>query len=120
MKAKLIKILVISAVFAFFSAGVSMAQERRGGRQNTVKAKAYSHYKQDKNHKVEHDKNLKKYDGHKHYPTHYSCPQCRPVVLRHHHHQYSTYRNYRPTTGIIWILSVVDPNMAFSIGVKGR
>ncbi len=119
MKAKLVKIILVTAVIAFFSAGVSMAQDRRSGRQNNVKAKAYSHYKQDTNHKIEHNKNFKKYDGHKHYSKRYSCPQCRPVVLRNHH-QYGTFRIYRPTTAIIWTLSVVDPSMAFSIGVRGR
>jgi hypothetical protein len=67
MQAKLVKIILVTAVIAFFSAGISMAQDRRGGRQNIVKAKAYSHYKQDKNHKFEHNKNFKKYYSHKHY-----------------------------------------------------
>jgi len=120
MKAKHVKIILITAVIAFFSVGVSMAQDRRGGRQNTLKAKAYSHYKQDKNHKFEHNKNFKKYVGHTHYSKHYSCPQCRPVVVHNHHHHYSTYRNYRPHNGIFWNLSVVDPNVAFSFGVMGR
>jgi hypothetical protein len=120
MKAKHVKIILITAVIAFFSAGVSMAQDRRGGRQNNVKAKAYTHYKQDKNHELDHSKSFKKYEGHKHYSKHYSCPQCRPVVLHNYHRHYSTYRNYRPHSGIFWNLSVVDPNVAFSIGVKGR
>lgn len=120
MKSKAIKIIVIAAVFAFFSAGVSIAQDRRGGRQNNVKAKAYTHYKQAKNHKFEHSKNFKKFVGHTHYSKHYSCPQCRPVVVHNYHRHYSTYRNYRPHTGIFWNLSVVDPNVAFSFGVVGR
>ena len=120
MKAKLVKIILVTAVIAFFSAGVSMAQERRGGRQNNVKAKAYSHYKQDKNHKFEHNKNFKKYDGHKHYSKQYSCPKCRPVVVHNYHPHYSTYSNYRPPTVIFWNLSAVNPNVAFSIGVVGR
>ena len=120
MKAKLVKIILITAVVAFFSSGVSMAQDRVGGRQNNVKAKAYTHYKQDKNHKFEHNKSFKKYVGHTHYSKHYSCPQCRPVVVHNLHPHYSTYRNYRSQTGIFWNLSVVDPNVAFSIGVLGR
>ena len=120
MKVKLVKIILVAAVIAFFSAGVSMAQDRRDGRQNNVKAKAYSHYKQDKNHKFERNTNFKKYDGHKHYSKQYSCPQCRPVVVHNYHPHYSTYRNYRPPTGIIWSLSVADPNVAFVIGVMGR
>ena len=120
MKAKLVKIILVTAVIAFCSAGVSMAQDRRGGRQNNVKAKAYTHYKQDKNHKFEHNKNFKKYVGHAHYSKHYSCLQCRPVVVNNYHPHYSTYRNYRPPTGIFWNLSVVDPNVAFSIVVLGR
>ncbi|MGB5424997.1 MAG: hypothetical protein WBN03_22720 [Desulfobacterales bacterium] len=120
MKAKLVKIILITAVIAFFSAGVSMAQDRRGGHQNTQKNHQYSHYKPDKHYRYEHKKHFKKYGGHKHYSKNYSCFQCRPVVLHSHHPHYSTYRNYRPYTGIVWQLSVVDPNMAFSIGVKGR
>jgi len=116
MKSKAIKIIVIAAVFAFFSAGVSMAQDRMGGRQNTAKTKDYSHYKQDKNHNFENNKYVSKYHGHKHY----NCPQCRPVVLRNYHYNYSPYKNYRSQTGAFWTLSVVEPNMAFSIGVKGR
>ena len=40
MKAKLVKIILVTAAIAFFSAGVSMAQDWRGDRQNNVKAKA--------------------------------------------------------------------------------
>ena len=120
MKTKAIKIIVIAAVFAFFSAGVSMAQERMDGRKDTQKNNQYSHYKQDKNHKFENNKYVKKYHGQKHYSKHYNFSQCRPVVLHNHHYNYSPYKNYRSQTGIFWTLSVVDPNMAFSIGVKGR
>ena len=120
MKTKAIKIIVIAAVFAFFSTGVSMAQDRMGGRQNTAKTKAYGHYKQDKNHKFENNKHFNKYNGHKHYSKHYNCPQCRPVVLYNHHYYYRPYKNYRSHNGAFWTFSVVDPNMAFSIGVRGR
>jgi len=119
MKAKLVKIIMVTAAIAFFSAGVSMAQDWKG-RHNSPKAKGYSHYKQDKNHKFQHNKNFKKYYGHKHYSKHYSCPQCRPVVVHNFHPHYSTYRNYRPPTVISWNLSAVSPNVAFSIGVVGR
>jgi hypothetical protein len=120
MNAKLVTIILITAVIAFFSAGVSMAQDRRGGRQNTAKAKAYGHYKQDKNHEFEHNMNFEKYLPHTHYSKHYNCPQCRPVVVHNHHTHYSTYRNYRPPSGIFWNLSAVNPNVVFSIGVVGR
>jgi len=120
MKTKAIKIIMIAAVIAFFSAGVSMAQDRRGGRQDTQKAKAYGHFKQDKNHKYEHIRHFKKYHGHKRYSKHHPCHHCRPVVLQkyHHHGVYKKYRSYNG--GVVWQLSVLDPNMVFSIGVKGR
>jgi hypothetical protein len=86
MKAKLVKIILVTAVIAFFSAGVSMAQDRRGGRQNTQKAKAYGHYKQDKNHKYEHHRHFKEYHGHKRYSRLHQCPRCRPVMLHKYHH----------------------------------
>ena len=119
MNSKAIKFIVIAAVFAFFSAGVSMAQDRKGGRQNTQKAKAYGHYKQDKNHKYEHHRHFKRYHGHKHYSKYNQCPRFRPVVL-HNYHRYGAYKKYRSNTGVVWHLSVLDPNMAFSIGMKGR
>ena len=37
---------------------------------------------------------------------------------RCHHH--GAYKKYRANTGVVWQLSVVDPNMAFSICVKGH
>lgn len=120
MKVKLVKIIMIAVVFAFFSAGVSMAQDWEGGRQNTPKANAYGHYKLDKNHKFEHNKHLKKYHGHIQYSKHYNCPQRRPAVLHNPHRHYGYYKIYRPHTGVAWALSVVEPNMAFSIGVMGR
>jgi hypothetical protein len=119
MKTKVVKIMVIAAVFAFFSAGVSMAQDRMGGRQNTQKAKAYGHYKQDKNHKFEHNRHFKMYHGHKRYSKYHQCPRCRPVGLHRDHH-HAAYKKYRSYTGVVWHLSVLDPNMAFSSGVKGR
>jgi len=119
MKSKAFKIIVLAAVFAFFSTGVSMAQDRMGGRQNTQKVKAYGHYKQDKNYKYEHNRQFKRYHGHKRYSKHHRCPRCRPVVLHRYHH-HGAYKKYRANTGVVWQLSVVDPNMAFSIGVKGH
>ena len=121
MKAKLIKILVVSAVFAFFSAGVSMAQDWKGDRQNGNKAKVYSHYKQDKKQKFMPTSVSKTYYGHQHFSKQHRCPYCRMVVVyQHRHDPYQPYRHYRSHTGIGFTLSVLDPNVAFSVGVKGR
>ena len=62
MKAKLVKIILVTAVIAFFSAGVSMAQDWKGDRRNGPKAKAYSHYKQDNknHHKFQHNRHFQK------------------------------------------------------------
>jgi Ni/Co efflux regulator RcnB len=121
MKAKLVKIILITAVIAFFSAGVTMAQDRRGGRQNNVKAKAYSHYKQDKNHKFEHNRQFKNRHQHKDFSKNQRCPYYRPVVIQKYRlNHYRHYRNYRSHTGVAFSLSVFDPNVAFSVGVKGR
>ena len=124
MKAKLVKIILVTAVIAFFSAGVSMAQDRRGGRQNTQKAKAYSHYKQDKNHhKFDHNRHFQNQHRHKNFSKHDRCYHRRPVVIHkyhNHHYHYRPYRSYRSHSGIGFTMSVLDPNMAFSIGVKGR
>ena len=125
MKAKLVKILMLSVVFAFFSAGVSMAQDWKGDRRNGPKAKAYSHYKQDNknHHKFQHNRHFQNHHRHKHFSKNHRYPNCRPVVIHkyhHHHHHYRPYRNYRSHAGIGFSLSVLDPNVAFSIGVLGR
>ena len=123
MKAKLVKILMLSVVFAFFSAGVSMAQGWKGDRRNGPKAKAYSHFKQDNknHHKFQHNRHFQNHHRHKHFSKNHRYPNCRPVVIhKYHHHHYRPCRHYRPHAGVAFNLSVVDPNMAFSIGVKGR
>ena len=119
MRTKLVKIVVILMAFAFYSAGVSMAQDRMGGWQNAQKTKAYGHYKQDKKNKYGHHRHFKKHYGHKRYSRLHQCPRCRPVVLHRYHH-HGAYKKYRANTGVVWQLSVLEPNMAFSIGVKGR
>ena len=125
MKAKLVKILMLSVVFAFFSAGVSMAQDWKGDRRNCPKAKAYSHYKQDNknHHKFQHNRHFQNHHRHKHFSKNHRYPNCRPVVIHkyhHHHHHYRPYRHYRSHAGIGFSLSVLDPNVAVSIGVMGR
>jgi hypothetical protein len=126
MKAKLVKILVISAVLAFFSAGVSLAHDWKGGRHNSPKAKAYSHYKQDNknHHKFDRNRHFQNQYRHKHLSKHDRCHPRRPVVIHkhhhHHHHHYRPYWNCRSHAGIGFSLSVLDPNVAFLIGVMGR
>lgn len=113
MRTKLVKIIVISIVFAFFSAGVSMAQDRRVGHQNSSKGHAYGHYKQDKHHKVV----QKRHYGHRNAVKHHRYYQPRPVVVHHHH--YSTYEPYPYYAGQ-FVGSFMDPNVAFSIAVGGH
>jgi hypothetical protein len=125
MKAKLIKILVISAVIAFFSSGVSMARDWKGGRQNTPKSNAYGHYKQDNknHHKFDQNRHFQNHHRHKHFSKHDRCHPRRPVVIHKYHnhrHHYRPYWNYRSYAGIGFSLSVLDPNVALSIGVIGR
>lgn len=123
MKTKLVMIIVIAAVVAFFNSGVSMAQDWKGGRHNSPKAKGYSHYKQDRNHKFEHNRHFQNQNRHKHFSKHSRCYPRRPVVIHKYHnhrHHYRPYRNYRSHAGIGFSLSVLDPNAAFSIGVMGR
>ncbi|MFZ1201035.1 MAG: hypothetical protein WAO07_12780, partial [Desulfobacterales bacterium] len=85
MKTKLVKIILVTAVIAFFSAGVSMAQERKGGRQNNVKAKTYSHYKQDKNDKFEHNRHFQNQYRHKQFLKDDRGYHRRPVVIHKYH-----------------------------------
>ena len=120
MKTKLVKIIVVVMAFAFFGTGVSMAQDRRGGRQNNVKANVHSHYKQDKNHKIVHKHPVKNYIVHKHYSKPYYCPKCRPVVVHQHYNQYSPYEPYPYYAGQFVAFSVINPNVAFSIAVGGH
>jgi Ni/Co efflux regulator RcnB len=121
MKAKLVKIILVTAVIAFFSASVSMAQDWRGDRRNSPKAKGYSYYQQDKNHKFQHNRQLNNHNRHNHFSKNQRCPYYRPVVIqKYHHYHYPHYRNYRSHAGIAFNLSVFDPNVAFSVGVKGR
>ncbi|MFZ0725446.1 MAG: hypothetical protein WAM61_06620 [Desulfobacterales bacterium] len=117
MKTKLVKIILVTAVIAFFSAGVSMAQERKGGRQNNVKAKTYSHYKQDKNDKFEHNRHFQNQYRHKQFLKDDRGYHRRPVVIHKYHQPNHPYRSH---AGIGFSLSVLDPNVAFSIGVMGR
>ena len=121
MKAKAIKIIMIAAVFAFFNAGVSMAQDWRGNRQNSLKARGYSHYQQDKNHKFQHNRQFKNHHRHKNFSKNQRCHYYRLVVIqKYHHDHYPHYRNYRSHGGVAFNLSVFDPNVAFSVGVTGR
>jgi hypothetical protein len=61
----------------------------------------------------------KKYHGHKRYSKHRQCHRCRPVVPQRYHH-HGAHKKYRSNTGVVWQLSVVDPHMAFSTGLKER
>ena len=120
MKSKAIKIIMIAAVFAFFSAGVSMAQNWKGDRQNSPKARGYGHYQQDKNHKFQHNRQFKNHHRHRHFSKNQRCPYRRPFVQKYRHNHYRHYRNYRSHASIAWSLSFFDPNAAFSVGVMGR
>jgi len=120
MKLKLAKIIVIAAVLAFFSAGVSIAQDWRGDRQSNPKARGYSHYQLNKNHKFQHNRQFKNRHQHKDFSKNQRCLYCRPVVQKYRHNHYHHYRNYRCHTGVAFNLSVFDPNVAFSVGVTGR
>ena len=120
MKAKLVKIILVTAVIAFFSAGVSMAQDWRGDRRNNPKAKGYSYYQQDRKHKFQNNRQFKNHHRYKHFSKYQRYTYCRPVVQKYRHHHYRHYRNYRSHAGVAFNLSVFDPNVAFSVGVKGR
>ena len=117
---KIAKIILIAAVFAFFSAGFSMAQDWKGGHQNSLEARGYSHYQQGKSHKFQHNRQFKNYHRHKRFSKYYRYKRCRLVVQKHRHHHYRHYRNYRSHTGAALNLSVFDPNVAFSVGVTGH
>jgi hypothetical protein len=124
MKTKLVKIILITAVIAFFSAGVSMAQDWKGDRHNGPKDKSFSHYKQDNknHHKFEHKRHFQNQYRHKKFSKERGYHR-RPVVIHKYHqpkHHYRPYRHYRSHTGIGFTLSVLDPNVAFSIALNGR
>jgi len=123
MKAKFVKIILVTAVIAFFSAGISMAQDWKGNRHSVSKAKAYSHYKKEnkKHQKFHYDRHFQNHLRNKYFSKHDKCYPRRPVVIykyRHYHHP--RYRHYRSDTGLGFTLSVLDPNVAFSVGVTGR
>ena len=114
MRTKLVKIVVILMAFAFYSAGVSMAKDWKGGHQTSTKGHAYGHYKRDKHHKFDH----KRHYGQRHIVKHHHYYRPRPVVVHHHH--YSTYAPYPYYAGQFVAFSVMNPNVAFSIAVGGH
>jgi len=122
MKAKLVKIILITAVIALFSAGVSMAQDWKGDRHNGPKAKSYSHDKQDNknHHKIQHNRHFQNQYRYRQFLKADRGYHRRPVVIHKYHQLNHHYRPYRSHTGIGFALSVLDPNVAFSIGVMGR
>lgn len=114
MRTKSVLILVAAVVFIFSGAGISMAKDWKGGQQNYGKGHAYGHHKQDKQHKFD-PKRL-----YAHRPVvkrpHYHHPK--PVVVHHHH--YNSYVPYSYYVGQFIGFSFIDPNVAFSIAVRGH
>lgn len=131
MKTKLMKILILTFVFAFLSASASMAGERQGNRKRMMSNKAQAHHKVDRHQNYGHGGHFRKNAPARHYGKHYgpkhyykhhkrSHYHRRPVRHQQHHHYYHGARGYPAYNSFSFGLAVFDPNMAFSIGVNGR
>lgn len=121
MKSNLMKILILTFAFAFFSAGASMAGERQRDRRHTLSNRTNVHYKADRHHNYGHREHYRKHASSRHYKKHYGQKHCYKYHKRHHHqHHYHGAVGYPLHNSLSFGVAVLDPNMAFSIDVNGR
>ncbi len=140
MKTNFMKLLIILVTLIFLGAGTALAKDRHGDRNHKKSSNAYAQNKGDRHHNdgygrlhkkhsapryhgrnqrskhyVKHHKPKYYYHQHrKHYHDH------RPVVHKRHRNHYHGASGYSPYSRFSFGLAVIDPNMAFSIGVNGR
>jgi hypothetical protein len=109
MKTNILKILLIATLMIFLGVGVSLADGWKN--ESGKRGNAYGHYK-----KTEY----RNYH-------HYEPP--RPVYVEHHYRPVVVERHYYPApvyyaapalSGYYFGMSVMEPGVAFSFGVRGR
>jgi hypothetical protein len=105
MKTNMLKILVVAALMTFVSAGVSLAGGWKG--ESGQRGYAYGHYKHGE---YQYCAPRPVYVGRQFYPV---------VVERHLYHPPVVYRAPEPS-GYFFGLSVMEPGVAFSFGMRGH